>query len=218
MFFKLTSSAICIVSFSFGLFPLNGQNPADMPMRQVMSEAQQLIGEGDYASAAPYLDQLEIRFAGEGNPEVEKILEQFGYVRGVGYLQNFGKTGDMSNMQKAADAFAKFVGKYPENENAVAAMQQRTTCLRALQKWDEAAEVIEELLDEDKPFKKKILRRSDLMNLYYGRAQCYHIKQNWRSGEKAFEELLKFADLAKDEDRAAYAVSCMVEMFVKEKG
>ena len=57
------------------------QNPADMPMRQVMSEAQELIGAGDYATAAPYLDQLEIRFAGEGNPEVEKILEQFGYVR-----------------------------------------------------------------------------------------------------------------------------------------
>ena len=194
-----------------------GQNPADMPMRQVMSEAQELIGAGDYASAAPYLDQLEIRFAGEGNPEVEKILEQFGFVRGVGYLQNFGKTGDMANMQKAADAFAKFVEKYPENENAVSAMQQRTTCLRALQKWDEAADVIEELLDENKPFKKKILKRSELMNLYYGRAQCYHIKQNWRMGEKAFAELLKFADLAKDEDRAAYAVSCMVEMFVQEK-
>jgi len=194
-----------------------GQNPADMPMRQVMSEAQELIGAGDYATAAPYLDQLEIRFAGEGNPEVEKILEQFGFVRGVGYLQNFGKTGDMANMQKAADAFAKFVEKYPENENAVSAMQQRTTCLRALQKWDEAADVIEELLDENKPFKKKILKRSELMNLYYGRAQCYHIKQNWRMGEKAFGELLKFADLAKDEDRAAYAVSCMVEMFVQEK-
>ena len=36
-----------------------------MPMRQVMSEAQELIGAGDYATAAPYLDQLEIRFAGE---------------------------------------------------------------------------------------------------------------------------------------------------------
>ena len=149
-----------------------------------MSEAQELIGAGDYATAAPYLDQLEIRFAGEGNPEVEKILEQFGFVRGVGYLQNFGKTGDMANMQKAADAFAKFVEKYPENENAVSAMQQRTTCLRALQKWDEAADVIEELLDENKPFKKKILKRSELMNLYYGRAQCYHIKQNWRMGRR----------------------------------
>lgn len=209
--------AYCFFFFSLLAVFSFGQNPADMPMRQVMSEAQELIGAGDYATAAPYLDQLEIRFAGDGNPEVEKILEQFGYVRGVGYLQNFGKTGDMANMQKAADAFAKFVEKYPENENAVSAMQQRTTCLRALQKWDEAAEVIEELLDENKPFKKKILKRSELMNLYYGRAQCYHIKQNWRMGENAFNELLKFSELAKDEDRAAYAVSCMVEMFVQEK-
>mgnify|MGYP001165370756 FL=1 len=209
--------AFCIFFLCFVAISSYSQNPADMPMRQVMSEAQELIGAGDYGSAAPYLDQLEIRFAGEGNPEVEKILEQFGFVRGVGYIQNFGKTGDMSNMQKAADAFAKFVEKYPENENAVSAMQQRTTCLRALQKWEEAAEVIEELLDEDKPFKKKILKRSELMNLYYGRAQCYHIKQNWRMGEKAFAELLKFSDLAKDEDRAAYAVSCMVEMFVQER-
>jgi len=197
--------------------PLIGQNPADMPMRQVMSEAQELIGSGDYASAAPYLDQLEIRFAGEGNPEVEKILEQFGFVRGVGYLQNFGKTGDMANMQKAADAFGKFAEKYPDNENAVSAMQQRTTCLRALQNWPEAAAVIEALLDENQPFKKKIVKRSELMNLYHGRAQCYHITQNWAKGEGAFRELLKYADAAKDEDRAAYAVSCMAEMFVQNR-
>ena len=186
-------------------------------MRQVMSEAQELIGAGDYASAAPYLDQLEIRFAGEGNPEVEKILEQFGFVRGVGYLQNFGKTGDMAFMQKAADAFGKFAEKYPQNENAVNAMQQRTTCLRALQNWPEAALVIETLLDENQPFKKKIVKRSELLNLYHGRAQCYHITQNWAKGENAFSDLLKFSDAAKDEDRAAYAVSCMVEMFVQTK-
>lgn len=199
-----------------------GQSAADMPMRQVMSMAQELIGAGDYAGAAPFLDQLEIRFADEGNPEVAKILEQFGFVRGVGYVQNFAKTGDMENMQKAADAFGSFAAKYPENENAVSAMQQRTTCLRALAgkdptKWLEAAEVIETLLDENQPFKKKIVKRSELMNLYFGRAQCYHITQNWAKGERAFADLLKFSDLAKDEDRAAYAVSCMVEMFVQTK-
>ncbi len=203
-----------ILAFAGSLF---GQNPADMPMRQVMSEAQELIGAGDYASAAPYLDQLEIRFAGEGNPEVEKILEQFGFVRGVGYLQNFGKTGDMAYMQKAADAFGKFAEKYPQNENAVNAMQQRTTCLRALQNWPEAAAVIETLLDENQPYKKKIVKRSELLNLYHGRAQCYHITQNWVKGENAFSDLLKFSEAAKDEDRAAYAVSCMVEMFVQTK-
>ena len=34
---------------------------------------------------------------------------------------------------------------------------------------------------------------------------------------KAFAELLKYSDIAKDEDRAAYAVSCMVEMFIQTK-
>ena len=220
------SYSLAIVSSLFILAtwvnPLMGQNPADMPMRQVMSGAQELIGQGDYASAAPYLDQLEIRFADEGNPEIAKILEQFGFVRGVGYVQNFAKTGEMSNMQKAADAFGSFAEKYPENENAVSAMQQRTTCLRALagtdpSKWLEAAAVIETLLDENQPFKKKIVKRSELMNLYFGRAQCYHITQNWVKGERAFADLLKFSDLAKDQDRAAYAVSCMVEMFVQTK-
>ena len=105
--------------------------------------------------------------ADEGNPEIAKILEQFGFVRGVGYVQNFAKTGEMSNMQKAADAFGSFAEKYPENENAVSAMQQRTTCLRALagtdpSKWLEAAAVIETLLDEKQPFKKKIVKRSEV--------------------------------------------------------
>jgi hypothetical protein len=218
--FRATVSYFCLIFV--WVICASAQNPADMPMRQVLSGAQELIGQGDYAGAAPYLDQLEIRFADEGNPEVEKILEQFGFVRGVGYVQNFAKTGDMSNMQKAADAFGNFAEKYPNNENAVSAMQQRTTCLRALAgkdptKWLEAAEVIETLLDESKPFKKQIVKRSELMNLYFGRAQCYHITQNWVKGERAFADLLKFSDLAKDEDRGAYAVSCMVEMFVQTK-
>ena len=55
------------------------------------------------------------------------------------------------------------------------------------------------------------------MNLYFGRAQCYHIEQDWAKGEPSFKELLKYADLAKDEDRSAYAVSCLTEMFVQTK-
>ena len=41
--------------------------------------------------------------------------------------------------------------------------------------------------------------------------------QDWVKGEVAFRELLKFADAAKDEDRAAYAISCLTEMFVQTK-
>ena len=97
------------------------------------------------------------------------------------------------------------------------ALQKRTDCLRALHEWKEAARVIELLLDNSKPYRKQILKRSELMNLYFGRAQCYHIEQDWAKGEPSFRELLKYADLAKDEDRSAYAVSCLTEMFVQTK-
>ena len=63
-----------------------------MPLRQVITEAQALIGQGDFAGASPLLDELEGRFENEKDPEVEKILQQFGFVRGVGYLQSFAKT------------------------------------------------------------------------------------------------------------------------------
>ena len=193
------------------------QKTEDMPLRQVISSAQSKIGEGDFAAAAPYLDELEARFEGEKDPAIAKILQQFGFVRGVGYLQSFAKTGKQAFLGRAASAFAFFAEKFPDDPKAVLAMQKRTMCLRALNEFNEAAKVIEILLDPQKPYRKQILKRSELMNLYFGRAQCYHIEQAWVKGEPAFRELLVVADKAKDEDRAAYAVSCLVEMFVVNK-
>ncbi len=193
------------------------QKTEDMPLRQVISSAQSKIGEGDFAGAAPYLDELEARFEGEKDPAIAKILQQFGFVRGIGYLQSFAKTGKQAFLGRAASAFAFFAEKFPDDPKAVLAMQKRTMCLRALNEFKEAAKVIEILLDPKKPYRKQILKRSELMNLYFGRAQCYHIEQAWVKGEPAFRELLVVADKAKDEDRAAYAVSCLVEMFVVNK-
>ena len=209
---------ICCILIA-GLFHNNsfGQSPADMPLRQVITEAQSLIGQGDFAGASPLLDELELRFEDEEDPEVEKILQQFGFVRGVGYLQSFAKTGNKEFLEKAASAFGFFADKFPNDSKAVMALQKRTDCLRALHEWKEAATVIELLLDTTKPYRKQIVKRSELMNLYFGRAQCYHIEQNWVKGEPSFNELLKYADLAKDEDRSAYAVSCLTEMFVQTK-
>ena len=193
------------------------QSPADMPLRQVISEAQSLIGQGDFAGASPLLDELEVRFEDEQDPQVEKILQQFGFVRGVGYLQSFAKTGNEDFLGKASGAFGFFAEKFPDDSKAVMALQKRTDCLRALHDWKEAARVIETLLDSTKPYRKQILKRSELMNLYFGRAQCYHIEQDWVKGEPAFQELKKYSELAKDEDRLAYAVSCLTEMYVQTK-
>jgi hypothetical protein len=188
-----------------------------MPLRQVIELAQNMIGKGDFAGASPFLDEFEVRFEDEKDPAVEKILQQFGFVRGIGYLQSFAKSGNKEFIVKAASAFGFFAEKFPDDDKAVMAMQKRTDCLRSLQEWKEAARVIETLLDPEQPFRKQILKRSELLNLYYGKAQCYHIEQDWVKGEPAFRELLKFADAAKDEDKASYAVSCLTEMFVQNK-
>ena len=74
--FLVSPFLICILvwisSYSLSL----GQSPADMPLRQVITEAQALIGQGDFAGASPLLDELEGRFENEKDPEVEKILQQ----------------------------------------------------------------------------------------------------------------------------------------------
>ena len=50
---------------------LRAQNPADMPLRQVIELAQEMIGKGDFAGASPMLDELEVRFEDEKDPAVE---------------------------------------------------------------------------------------------------------------------------------------------------
>jgi hypothetical protein len=204
------------LTFSLG-YILCGQDPSNMPIRQVISETQALVGQGDFAGATPFLDELELRFQDEKDPKVEVILQQFGFVRGVGYLQTYAETAEKEYLSKAAKAFGDFADKFPKDPKAVTALQKRTDCLRSDQQWNEAADVISKLLDPNQPFRKQILKRSELLNLYYGKAQCYHMLQDWAKGEPAFRELLKFADAARDEDRAAYAISCLTEMFVQTK-
>lgn len=207
---------LAFLTFSLG-YILCGQDPSNMPIRQVISETQALVGQGDFAGATPFLDELELRFRDEKDPKVEVILQQFGFVRGVGYLQTYAETAEKEYLSKAAKAFGDFADKFPKDPKAVTALQKRTDCLRSDQQWNEAADVISKLLDPNQPFRKQILKRSELLNLYFGKAQCYHMLQDWAKGEPAFRELLKFADAARDEDRAAYAISCLTEMFVQTK-
>ncbi|OUU26675.1 MAG: hypothetical protein CBC04_04690 [Verrucomicrobia bacterium TMED44] len=83
-----------------------------------------MIGKGDFAGASPFLDELEVRFEDEKDPAVEKILQQFGFVRGVGYLQSFAKTGNKEFISKGAKAFGFFAEKFPNDPKAVMAMQK----------------------------------------------------------------------------------------------
>ena len=67
-----------LIIFLFGvIYPFIisfGQNPSDMPLRQVITEAQTKIGQGDFAGASPLLDELELRFEDEEDPKLKKFF------------------------------------------------------------------------------------------------------------------------------------------------
>ena len=48
------ASLFCVAFLAVSF--VSAQNPADMPLRQVISEAQAMIGKGDFAGASPFLD------------------------------------------------------------------------------------------------------------------------------------------------------------------
>jgi len=100
-----------------------------MPIRQVISETQALVGQGDFAGATPFLDELELRFQDEKDPKVEVILQQFGFVRGVGYLQTYAETAEKEYLSKAAKAFGDFADKFPKDPKAVTALQKKNRLL-----------------------------------------------------------------------------------------
>ena len=151
----------------------SAQNPEDLPLFMVVREAQAMIAKGDLVGALPYLDELEDRFSTTEDENIRTMVQRFSFLRGKVYLQCFEKDGNQEHLRKAAKAFGFFAEKFPDDPHAVSAMQERTDCLLALQEWAEAARVIETVLDEKKPYRKQILKRSDLMKLLEDRKRCY---------------------------------------------
>ena len=146
---------------------------------------------------------------------MKKFFNNLAFVRGIGYLQSFAKVGDKEFIVKAAKAFGFFAEKFPKDPKAVLAMQKKNR-LSSFPAGMESSRVIEILLDPAQPYRKQIVKRSELLSLLW-KGTMLSYRTGMGQGEPAFRDLLKFADAAKDEDRAAYAVSCLTEMFVQTK-
>ena len=131
-----------VIAFTSSVFFAWGQDPSNMPQRQLISETRKLLDSGDFAGVAPLLDELEVRFQDENNPEIERLLSEMGFVRGVGYLQSYAESGTKDFLSKAAKAFGEYAEKFPKDPKAVIALQKRTDCLRSDEQWDQAAKVV----------------------------------------------------------------------------
>lgn len=209
-------SVLVVAAFAFLGTLAHGQRLQDMPLRYIVEKTEAFISEGKFAEVAPFLSELEDRFADTKDKKIRAVLQKFGFIRGVAFLQLFAKSNDKTDLAKAAKAFGEFAEKFPEDEKALLALEKRTVCLRALHEFLKAAVDIEKILDEKGPYFKQLKRRSQILDLRYGLAQCYHIEQKWAQGEPAFVKLKEVAELAHHDEYLAYAVSCLTEMFIKQ--
>ncbi|MBG29996.1 MAG: hypothetical protein CMI31_08350 [Opitutae bacterium] len=213
-FFRLTH-LLPVMVFLLGSFSY-GQRLQDMPLRFIVEKTEALIAESKFAEVAPYLTELEDRFEGSKDKKILAVLQKFGFIRGVAFLQVFSKSNDKADLAKAAKAFGDFAERFPEDPKAVIALEKRTVCLRALHEFLKAAKDIEKLLDANGPYFKQLKKRSQILDLRYGLAQCYHIKQEWTKGEPAFAKLKEESEKSEHEDYLAYAVSCLTEMYITQ--
>ncbi len=193
-----------------------GQKLPDMPLRFIVEQTETFIAAGQFAEVAPFLDELEARFSDTQDEKIKAVLQKFGFIRGVAFLQRFAKSNDKADLAKAADAFGDFAEKFPEDPKAIVALEKRTVCLRALHLFLEAAVDIEKILDESGPYFKQVKKRSQILDLRFGLAQCYHVTQEWTKGEPAFGKLKVEAEKVKHEDYLSYAVSCLTEMYITQ--
>ena len=209
------SSVLVVASLALGTLA-QGQRLQDMPLRFIVEKTEAFISEGKFAEVAPFLSELEDRFADTKDKKIKAVLQKFGFIRGVAFLQLFAKSNDKANLAKAAKAFGEFAERFPEDEKALLALEKRTVCLRALHEFLKAAVDIEKILDEKGPYFKQLKKRSQILDLRYGLAQCYHIEQKWAQGEPAFIKLKEAAESSSHDDYLAYAVSCLTEMYIKQ--
>tara|TARA_B100000959_G_scaffold133372_1_gene139868 strand:+ start:5832 stop:7733 length:1902 start_codon:yes stop_codon:yes gene_type:complete len=194
----------------------HAQKLQDMPLRFIVEQTEIFIAEGKFAEVAPFLDELENRFSDTKDDKIKAILQKFGFIRGVAFLQAFAKSNDKADLNKAANAFGDFAEKFPEDPKAIVALEKRTVCLRALHLFLEAAVDIEKILDEKGPYFKQVKKHSQILDLRFGLAQCYHVKQEWAKGEPAFNKLRSEAERVKHEVYLSYAVSCLTEMYITQ--
>ena len=208
------SRIIVTMALFVGVFAHGQVKLENMPLRFITAQTEKLIAAGKFAEVAPFLDELEVRFEDNKDPKIKEALQKFGFIRGVAFLQAFAKSNDKQDLRKAAKAFGFFAEKFPDDPQALEALEKRTVCLRALNDFWAAAIDIEKLLDPNGKFFAKIKKASRILDLRFGLAQCYHIEQDWTNGEPAFTTLKEEADKADHEDYLAYGVSCLTEMYI----
>ena len=149
--FMKFASLFCVACFAVSF--VSGQNPADMPLRQVISEAQAMIGKGDFAGAS-LPGRAGSRFEDEKDPEVEKILQQL-VLSGASVTCKVLQDRQSGFFGQGCQRLWFFRGKIPQRSQGRHGHDEKNRLPESAARVERGGRVIETLLDPSKPYKNK---------------------------------------------------------------
>ncbi|MGF1484208.1 MAG: tetratricopeptide repeat protein [Opitutales bacterium] len=195
-------------------------DPATMPITLIQQRAQQLLANGDFIAARPFLEQMVIRYTDAQTPELLKALQSALFFTGVSFLQEYAQTDPavvgeeaFDNLLKSAiDYFNQYEERFPNGEEFGSLLNYRADAHRGLGQWQEAANDLEKLLTTPRLANSVTLQqREDALKKI---TQSYYILKDWDKGLPWFE---RFLQTASDEDDQATAATALMEAYISKE-
>lgn len=182
-----------------------------MGFSELQSKANKLVEAGRLIQAMPLLKELIKRV--EDSEEASEVKLDFPiFLIGTAYIQNYVNTGLKSELTESLVWYDKLQAQYPKSQKNKDADLKRIDVLRVLGQYDQATELMIQMLSGDysfyMPFEERLKILKDL-------CQTYYATNKLKEGLPYFELLLKEAK--EPEDLALAAAASFEAMMAGER-
>ena len=148
----------------------------------------ELINNGQFEEAIPFLEELVSRVESSNDKTIELDVPLF--LLGVANVQQYISTNNREVLNEALKWFDKLESDYPESTKLKDAILKKVDVLLILDRQDDAAELIQQLLANKYPFG---LNRREVSDQLVRLTRIYYIKEEWEKGLPIFKKLIEVA-------------------------
>ncbi|MGB0372652.1 MAG: tetratricopeptide repeat protein [Opitutales bacterium] len=208
--FQWSKASQCFtLFFLLGLLGVSkAQDVTALPTSQLQSETRDLVANGEFVRARPYLVELERRLI-ELPPEQQgEALESVYVFLSVANLQTYGATQEARWLTDAIDACDKYISGYPNGNQLGVVLINKGDALRAQGKFAEAAPVLEQAMNPPASDRLSSARQLETLEKI---VQAYYVTENWEKGIPWFQRQMEYKDFP---DRVSQAATALVEAYI----
>jgi len=179
-------------------------DPAQMGATQLRETAADYVKRGNFLEGVPVFEELIHRFGRQTEGEAGTTLETIHLFLGMGYLQEYGKTGMEADLERALRQFNETDSRFPGGSRRHLLHLFRADCYRGLGRWEEAARDLETALS---PKFRSHLTADQSGKALENLVEALHLLREWERGIPWFRQLLVTPGPASRQARAATALT-----------